>query len=39
MIHIRGHTTDFSQRVEALEVNHAAGDRSRIERRFRRKGG
>jgi hypothetical protein len=23
LIHIRGHTTDFSQRVEALEVNHA----------------
>jgi probable HAF family extracellular repeat protein len=23
MIHIRGHTTDFSQRVESLEVNHA----------------
>jgi len=22
MIHIRGHTTDFSQRVESLEVNH-----------------
>jgi putative protease len=22
-IHIRGHTTDFSQRVESLEVNHA----------------
>jgi hypothetical protein len=24
MIHIRGHTTDFSQKVESLEVNHAA---------------
>jgi len=24
VIHIRGHTTDFSQRVESLEVNHAA---------------
>jgi cytoskeletal protein CcmA (bactofilin family) len=24
MIHIRGHTTDFSQRVGSLEVNHAA---------------
>lgn len=23
MIHIRGHTTDFSQRVESLELNHA----------------
>jgi hypothetical protein len=23
LIHIRGHTTDFSQRVESLEVNHA----------------
>jgi hypothetical protein len=23
MIHIRGHTTDFSQQVESLEVNHA----------------
>jgi hypothetical protein len=23
MIHIRGHTTDFSQRVESLEVDHA----------------
>jgi Elongation factor Tu domain 2 len=23
MIHIRGHTTDFSQTVESLEVNHA----------------
>jgi hypothetical protein len=23
MIHIRGHTTDFSQRVESLEVKHA----------------
>jgi hypothetical protein len=23
MIHIRGHTTDFRQRVESLEVNHA----------------
>jgi translation elongation factor EF-1alpha len=23
MIHIRGHTSDFSQRVESLEVNHA----------------
>jgi translation elongation factor EF-1alpha len=22
-IHIRGHTTDFGQRVESLEVNHA----------------
>jgi hypothetical protein len=22
VIHIRGHTTDFSQRVESLEVNH-----------------
>jgi hypothetical protein len=22
MIHIRGHTTDFSQRVESLEVSH-----------------
>ncbi len=24
VIHIRGHTTDFSQRVESLEVDHAA---------------
>jgi Elongation factor Tu domain 2 len=24
VIHIRGHTTDFSQRVESLELNHAA---------------
>ena len=23
VIHIRGHTTDFSQRVKSLEVNHA----------------
>jgi translation elongation factor EF-1alpha len=23
VIHIRGHTTDFCQRVESLEVNHA----------------
>ncbi|HKF10851.1 MAG TPA: hypothetical protein VKB89_19345 [Xanthobacteraceae bacterium] len=23
VIHIRGHTTDFTQRVESLEVNHA----------------
>jgi len=23
MIHIRGHTTDFSQRVDSLEVDHA----------------
>jgi translation elongation factor EF-1alpha len=23
VIHIRGHTTDFSQRVESLEVNNA----------------
>ena len=23
VIHIRGHTTDFSQRIESLEVNHA----------------
>ena len=23
VIHIRGHTTDFSQRVESLQVNHA----------------
>ena len=23
IIHIRGHSTDFSQRVETLEVNHA----------------
>jgi putative protease len=23
MIHIRGHTTDFSQRVESLEMDHA----------------
>jgi hypothetical protein len=23
MIHVRGHTTDFSQKVESLEVNHA----------------
>ena len=23
MIHIRGHTTDFAQKVESLEVNHA----------------
>ena len=23
VIHIRGHTTDFSQRVESLEVDHA----------------
>jgi hypothetical protein len=25
-IHIRGHTTDFSQRVESLQVDHAAVD-------------
>ena len=24
IIHIRGHTTDFTQKVESLEVNHAA---------------
>lgn len=24
VIHIRGHTTDFSQRVESLEVDHAS---------------
>jgi hypothetical protein len=24
MVHIRGHTTDFSQRVESLEVDHAS---------------
>ena len=24
VIHIRGHTTDFSQRVDSLEVNHAS---------------
>jgi hypothetical protein len=24
VIHIRGHTTDFTQKVESLEVNHAA---------------
>jgi hypothetical protein len=23
MIHILGHTTDFTQKVESLEVNHA----------------
>jgi putative protease len=23
IIHIRGHTTDFTQKVESLEVNHA----------------
>jgi len=23
-IHIRGHTTDFTQKVESLEVNHAS---------------
>jgi hypothetical protein len=23
MIHVRGHTTDFSQKIESLEVNHA----------------
>ena len=23
VIHVRGHTTDFRQRVESLEVNHA----------------
>jgi hypothetical protein len=23
VIHIRGHTTDFTQNVESLEVNHA----------------
>jgi len=23
-IHIRGHTTDFSQRIESLQVNHAS---------------
>ena len=23
MVHIRGHTTDFSQKVDSLEVNHA----------------
>jgi hypothetical protein len=26
VIHIRGHTTDFTQRVESLEVNHASVD-------------
>ncbi len=24
VIHIRGHTTDFTQGVESLEVNHAS---------------
>ena len=24
VIHIRGHTTDFTQRIESLEVNHAS---------------
>jgi putative protease len=24
VIHIRGHSTDFSQKVESLEVNHTA---------------
>jgi len=24
MVHIRGHTTDFTQRVESFEVNHAS---------------
>jgi hypothetical protein len=23
MIHVRGHTTDFSQKVESIEVKHA----------------
>jgi len=23
MIHVRGHTTDFSQRIQSLEVGHA----------------
>lgn len=26
VIHIRGHTTDFTQRVESLEVDHASVD-------------
>jgi hypothetical protein len=29
VIHIRGHTTDFTQRVESLEVNHASVDEAR----------
>jgi putative protease len=24
VIHIRGHTTDFTQKVDSLEVNHAS---------------
>jgi hypothetical protein len=23
VIHVRGHTTDFSQKIDSLEVNHA----------------
>jgi hypothetical protein len=29
VIHIHGHTTDFTQRVESLEVNHASVDEVR----------
>ena len=28
VIHIRGNATDFRQKVESLEVNHAPGHRS-----------
>jgi hypothetical protein len=32
VIHIRGHTTDFTQKVESLELNHATSHRSGTER-------
>ena len=38
-IHIRGHTTDFSQKVEFPRSQSYAGDRSGAERRFRPEGG
>ena len=39
VIHIRGHTTDFSQKVESLEVNQAPVTEVRPERGVRPKGG
>jgi translation elongation factor EF-1alpha len=34
MIHIRGHTTDFTQRVESLEVDHAPATEVRASDEF-----
>ena len=34
VIHIRGHTTDFSQKVESLEVNHAPVTKVRANEEF-----